>query len=342
MKGKASMELFIKGVPKAELHLHIEGALEPEMLFKMAKRNKVRIKYRTVEEVKVAYNFRNLQDFLKVYYEGTSVLRNEQDFYDLTWAYLEKAYSQKVLHAEIFFDPQAHTRRGIKFDAVITGVRKALRDGEQKFGISTRLIMCVLRDLNVESAFQTLEEALSYKDWITAIGLDSAEVGNPPSKFREIFEKALENGFLTVAHAGEEGPAEYIWEAIRLLKVSRIDHGNRAIEDKNLLVELARKRIPLTMCPISNLKLGVIKSMREHPLKKMMEMGIVVTVNSDDPAYFGGYINENYLAVQKALGLNAHQIYTLAKNSFQASFLSASEKHDMLAKLEKYAKEYAT
>ncbi|MGF3572144.1 MAG: adenosine deaminase [Candidatus Bathyarchaeia archaeon] len=342
MKGKDSMELFIKGIPKAELHLHIEGTLEPEMLFKMAKRNSVRIKYRTVEEVKAAYNFRNLQDFLNVYYEGTSVLRNEQDFYDLTWAYLEKACSQNVLHTEIFFDPQAHTRRGIKFDTVITGVRRALRDGEQKLGISTRLIMCILRDLNVESAFQTLEEALSYKDWITAIGLNSAEVGHPPSKFQKVFEKALENGFLTVAHAGEEGPAEYIWEAIRLLKVSRIDHGNRAVEDENLLRELARKGIPLTMCPISNLKLGVIKNMEGHPLKKIMEMGIVVTVNSDDPAYFGGYINENYLAVQKALGLNAHQICTLARNSFQASFLSRSEKHDMLMKLEKYAKEYAT
>ncbi|MEM3783433.1 MAG: adenosine deaminase [Candidatus Bathyarchaeia archaeon] len=342
MKGKSSTELLIKAIPKAELHLHIEGALEPEMLFEIAKRNKVRVKYRTVEEVKAAYNFRNLQDFLNVYYEGTSVLRNEQDFYDLTWAYLEKARSQNVLHTEIFFDPQAHTRRGIKFDTVITGIKRALQDGEQKLGISTRLIMCILRDLDVESAFQTLEEALSYKGWITAIGLDSAEVWNPPSKFQKVFEKALENGFLTVAHAGEEGPAEYIWEATKLLKVSRIDHGNHAIEDENLLRELARKKIPLTMCPISNLKLGVIKNMKEHPLRKMMELGIVVTVNSDDPAYFGGYINENYLAVQKALGLDAHQICTLARNSFQASFLSKSEKNNMLAKLENYAKEYAT
>lgn len=340
LEGKASMELFIKGIPKAELHLHIEGTLEPEMLFEMAKRNKVKIKYRTVEEVKAAYNFRNLQDFLNVYYEGTSLLRNEQDFYELTWAYLAKANSQNVLHTEIFFDPQAHTRRGIKFDTVITGIARALHEGKQKLGISTKLIMCILRDLDVESAFKTLEEALSYKGWITAVGLDSAEVGNPPSKFQKVFEKALENGFLTVAHAGEEGPAGYIWEAIRLLKVSRIDHGNHAVEDESLLEELARKRIPLTMCPISNLKLGVVKSVKEHPLKKMMGRGIVVTVNSDDPAYFGGYINENYLAVQKALGLNAQQICLLARNSFQASFLSESEKHGMMAKLENYMKEW--
>jgi len=342
MKGKNvnSMESFIKGTPKAELHLHIEGTLEPEMMFRIAKRNGVKIRYKTVEEVKAAYSFRNLQDFLNAYYEGTSVLQKEEDFYELTLAYLEKACSQKVLHAEVFFDPQAHTRRGLKFETVITGIRKALCEAEQKLGISTRLIMCILRDLDVESAFKTLEEALSYKDWITAIGLDSAEAGNPPSKFQKVFEKALQKGFLTVAHAGEEGPVAYIWEAIKLLKVSRVDHGNQAIEDEELLGELARKRIPLTMCPLSNLRLGVVKSLEMHPLKKMMEKGVVVTVNSDDPAYFGGYINENFLAIQKALGLDKHQIFELAKNSFQASFLGEHEKREMMAKLEKYAKEH--
>jgi adenosine deaminase len=342
MKGKTInlMESFIKGIPKAELHLHIEGTLEPEMMFKIAKRNCIKIRYKTVEEVMAAYSFRNLQDFLNVYYEGTGVLRSEQDFYELTWAYLEKACSQNILHAEVFFDPQAHTRRGLKFETVITGIRKALREAEQKLGISTRLIMCILRDLDVESALKTLEEALSYKDWITAIGLDSAEVGNPPSKFQKVFEKALQEGFLTVAHAGEEGPAAYIWEAVKLLKVSRVDHGNHAIDDEELLRELARRRIPLTMCPLSNLKLDVVKSLEEHPLKRMLEKGVVVTVNSDDPAYFGGYINENFLAVQKALGLDKHQIFELAKNSFQASFLGGHEKREMMAKLEKYAKEH--
>jgi adenosine deaminase len=339
MIGENAIELFIRGIPKAELHLHVEGTLEPEMMLNVAKRNNIRIKYETVEEVRAAYRFRNLQDFLEIYYQGTRVLQNEQDFYDLTWAYLEKARSQNVLHAEIFFDPQAHTRRGIKFDTVITGIGRALLEAEQKLGISTRLIMCFLRDLDVESAFKTLEEALPYKEWITAIGLDSAEMGNPPSKFKRVFETALEKGFLTVAHAGEEGPAEYVWEAIKLLKVSRIDHGNHSLDDKDLMEELARKRIPLTMCPLSNLKLGVIKSMKEHPLKKMMDMGILVTVNSDDPAYFGGYINENYLAVQEALNLNIRQICELARNSFQASFLSETEKLKMMKKLEEYVEE---
>ncbi|MEM2952913.1 MAG: adenosine deaminase [Candidatus Bathyarchaeia archaeon] len=333
------MESFIRGIPKAELHLHIEGTLEPEMMFHIAKRNRVKIKYKTIEETKRAYNFKNLQSFLNVYYQGTKVLQTEEDFYDLTWAYLEKAHSQNILHTEIFFDPQAHTRRGIKFDSVITGVRRALRNAEQNLGISTRLILCFLRDLNVESAFKTLEEAISYKEWITAVGLDSAEIGNPPSKFQKVFEKALDEGFLTVAHAGEEGPAEYIWEAIRLLKVSRIDHGNSAINDEDLVRELARRKIPLTMCPISNLKLGVVKSMKEHPLKKMMEKGLIVTVNSDDPAYFGGYINDNYLMVQKAFNLNAQQLGELAKKSFYASFLDESKKQEMAAKVEKYLEE---
>ncbi|MEM2249108.1 MAG: adenosine deaminase [Candidatus Bathyarchaeia archaeon] len=336
MRDKNSLETLIREIPKAELHLHIEGTLEPEMIIEIARRNSIQPKYGNVEEARKAYNFRNLQDFLDVYYEGVKVLQKEQDFYDLTWAYLERARSQNVLHVEVFFDPQAHTRRGIKFDVVVTGIHKALKDGEKKLGISTKLIMCFLRDLDVDSAFKTLEEALPYKDWIVAVGLDSAEVGNPPSKFQKVFEKAIDEGFLTVAHAGEEGPAEYVWEAIKLLKVSRIDHGNHALDDENLVKELARQKIPLTLCPLSNLKLGVVKSMKEHPLRKMFDKGLLVTVNSDDPAYFGGYINENYIAVQRALRLDAHHIFELAKNSFQASFLSEQKKQEMLARLESF------
>jgi adenosine deaminase len=330
------IESYIRGIPKAELHLHIEGTLEPELMFRIARRNNVRIKYKTPEEVRAAYRFRNLEDFLRLYYEGVNVLLEEQDFYDLTLAYLEKAHSQNVRHTEIFFDPQAHTRRGIKFETVISGIHKALDDGKRRFGISSRLIMCFLRDLDVESALNTLEEALSYKDWITAVGLDSAEVNNPPSKFKRVFERALDEGFLAVAHAGEEGPPEYVWEAIDLLKVSRIDHGIRALEDQKLVKELAKRRIPLTLCPLSNLKLGVVKSLEDYPLKRMMEEGLVVTVNSDDPAYFGGYVNENYLALQKSLKLDARQIYQLAENSFMASFLSSAEKERILSDLRKY------
>ncbi|MEM4713454.1 MAG: adenosine deaminase [Candidatus Bathyarchaeia archaeon] len=335
MRDKNSLEMLIREIPKAELHLHIEGTLEPKMMIEIARRNDAKPKYGSVEEARAAYNFRNLQDFLDVYYEGVKVLQKEQDFYDLTWAYLEKARSQNVLHAEVFFDPQAHMRRDVKFDTVIRGIYKALRDGEKRLEVSTKLIMCFLRDLSVDSALETLEEALSYKDWIVAVGLDSSEIGNPPSKFQKVFERAMEEGFLTVAHAGEEGPTEYVWEAISLLKVSRIDHGNHALEDEDLVRELARQKIPLTLCPLSNLKLGVIRSMEEHPLKKMLDKGLLVTVNSDDPAYFGGYINENYIAVQKALGLNAQQIYKLARNSFQASFLSEHEKQAMFTRLEK-------
>lgn len=330
------IERFIKGVPKAELHLHIEGTLEPDMMFKIAEKNNVKLRYRTVDEVKRAYVFRNLSEFLRVYYDGVSVLLYEEDFYALTWAYLEKAHRQNVIHAEIFFDPQAHTRRGVPFDTVISGVHKALEDAERRLGISSRLIMCFLRDLPPEDAFKTLREALAYRDWIAAVGLDSAEVGNPPSKFRKVFEEALKEGFLTVAHAGEEGPADYVWEALQLLKVSRIDHGNRAVEDPELIAELARRRIPLTLCPLSNLKLGVVKRLEEHPLKFMMERGLLVTVNSDDPAYFGGYVNENYMAIQNALGLTLDQIVTLAKNSFEASFLNEGEKAKRISQVEEY------
>lgn len=338
MRKEISIEDFIKGIPKAELHLHIEGTFEPELMFKIARRNNSRIKYKSVEEIREAYRFRNLQDFLDIYYEGAGILTEEEDFYDLTMAYLEKTASQNVLHSEIFFDPQTHTGRGIKFSTVISGIHKALEDAEDKFGISTGLIMCFLRDLDESAAMKTLEEALPFKDRIMGVGLDSAETGNPPSKFQEVFTRAREAGFLTVAHGGEEGPAKYIWEALELLKVSRIDHGNHCLDDDKLTEELICRRIPLTVCPLSNLRLKVINRMEEHPLRRMMERGLLVTVNSDDPAYFGGYINENYLAITKALNLTANDIYKLAMNSFEASFLEEGMKDKMLARVREYKK----
>jgi adenosine deaminase len=336
MRKEMSVEDFINGIPKAELHLHIEGTFEPELMFKIAMRNNVRIKYRSVEEIREAYRFNNLQDFLDIYYEGAGILTEEEDFYDLTMAYLKKAASQNVLHSEIFFDPQTHTGRGIKFSTVINGIHKALEDADDKFGISTGLIMCFLRDLDGSAAMKTLEEALPYRDRIIAVGLDSAETGNPPSKFQEVFTRAREAGFLTVAHGGEEGPAKYIWEALELLKVSRIDHGNHCLDDDKLTEELIRRRIPLTVCPLSNLRLKVTGRLEEHPLRRMMERGLLVTVNSDDPAYFGGYINENYLAITNALNLTANDIYTLAMNSFEASFLEEGKKDKMFARVREY------
>ncbi len=336
----ASIESFIKNIPKAELHVHIEGTFEPELMFEIAKRNDIAIRYKSIEKLREAYDFRNLQDFLNIYYEGAGVLVYEKDFYDLTWAYLKKIHSQNVLHTEIFFDPQTHTDRGISFSTVINGIYRALKDAEDKMGISGRLIMCFLRHLSEESAMQTLEIALPYKNRITAVGLDSSEKGNPPSKFKEVFDRARHEGFLTVAHAGEEGPASYVWEALDLLKVSRIDHSNNALDDKDLVRELARRQIPLTVCPLSNVKLSVVDAIKNHPLKKMMEKGLFVTVNSDDPAYFGGYIAENYLAVQKALNLTKEDIYTLAKNSFRASFLEEPEKQRLLTRLEEFVRQW--
>ncbi len=325
---------YIKSIPKAELHVHIEGTLEPELLFKLAARNKIRLKYNSVEELRKAYNFHNLQSFLNIYYEGAGVLQTEADFYDLTLAHLEKARSQNVLHTEIFFDPQTHTSRGIAFETVITGIKKALDDGKQKLDISSGLILCFLRHLSEEEAFKTLHEALPYKHLLLGVGLDSSEKGHPPSKFRNVFAEALKEGLLTVAHAGEEGPAEYVREAVDLLKISRIDHGNNSLNDNALLQELAEKRIPLTVCPLSNLKLKVVTDMRNHPLKKMLDAGLFVTINSDDPAYFGGYVNENFQTVAENLNLTKKDIYLLAKNSFEASFVSQTEKHAFLEKLE--------
>ena len=334
-----SIEDFIEGIPKAELHLHIEGTFEPELMFEIAKRNNKKIKYNSVEEIKKAYNFSNLQDFLDIYYEGAAVLIEEQDFYDMTWAYLEKVHSQNVIHTEIFFDPQTHTDRDIKFETVIKGIHRALEDGQKKLGISSKIIMCFLRHLDEEAAIKTLNEAIKYKELITAVGLDSSEVGNPPSKFQKVFEQALEQGFLTVAHAGEEGPAEYVWEALNLLKVSRVDHGNHSLDDEKLVEELVDRKIPLTVCPLSNLKLRVIEDLKEHPLKDMLQKGLLVTINSDDPSYFGGYVNDNYLAITDALNLIKEEVYQLAKNSFNASFLDKESKKEMIKKVDKYYQE---
>jgi adenosine deaminase len=331
---------FIKGIPKAELHLHIEGTFEPELMFAIAKRNNISIPYASVDEVKKAYKFNNLQEFLDIYYAGASVLIHEQDFYDLTYAYLTKVHAQNVVHTEIFFDPQTHTERGVSFETVITGIRRAMEDGLRNYGISYKLIMSYLRHLSEESAFETLKHALPFRDWITAVGLDSSEVGNPPSKFERVFDASLKEGFLTVAHAGEEGPSSYIHEALELIHVSRIDHGNRCLDDSALVEKLAQMQMPLTLCPLSNLELKVIHDMRDYPLKKMMDHGLLVTLNSDDPAYFGGYMNENFEAVANAIDLNYDQIAKLCANAFEASFLSKEQKLIHQQSISEYSKHF--
>ena len=334
-----SLDSFIAGLPKAELHLHIEGTLEPELMFALAARNEVALPYGSVDELRAAYDFGNLQDFLDLYYQGTAVLQTERDFYDLTYAYLEKARADNVLHAEIFFDPQAHTDRGVPFAAVIDGIERACRDAEATLGISSKLIMCFLRHLDQAAARKTLDQALPYKHRIVAVGLDSSEVGHPPSKFRQVFARARDAGFLAVAHAGEEGPAEYVREALDLLRVRRVDHGNRALDDPALVNRLAAEGMPLTVCPLSNLKLCVVDDMANHPLKRMLDLGLAVTVNSDDPAYFGGYVNANYRAVQQALDLGRDDLATLARNSFEASFLEPAEIAALNGKLGAYLAE---
>ncbi len=325
---------YIRLIPKAELHLHIEGSLEPELMFAMAEKNDVSIKYKSEDELRAAYNFNNLQEFLDIYYAGADVLLTEEDFYDLTFAYLKKIHTENVLHTEIFFDPQTHTVRGVPFDTVVKGITRALDDGKEQLGISSHLIMCFLRHLDERSAQETLDYALDYKDKIIGVGLDSSEVGNPPSKFVNVFKRAQEEGFLTVAHAGEEGPAEYVWEAINLLNVERIDHGVQSINDKELVAELVKKQMPLTVCPLSNLKLKVVSDLKDLPLKRMMDKNMMVTINSDDPSYFGGYVNQNYLEVASALNLTKDDILLLAKNSFNASFLTDDEKKHYLDKVD--------
>jgi adenosine deaminase len=334
----AGMEAFIRGLPKAELHLHIEGTLEPEMVFALARKHGVKLAYASVEALRKAYDFHNLQSFLDIYYAGADVLRDEEDFYRMTAAYLAKVHDQGAVHVEIFFDPQTHTDRGIAFATVLNGICRALDEAHASSGMTSRLIMCFLRHLSAESAMRTLEQALPRKDRICAVGLDSSEVGHPPSKFSAVFRRAREQGFLTVAHAGEEGPPEYIYEALDDLKVSRIDHGVRSEEDAALCRRLAAENMPLTVCPLSNVRLAVVKRIEDHNLKRLLDMGLRVTVNSDDPAYFGGYLLENFLAVQRGLGLTRADIVQLAGNSIAASFLPDADKRNWLERIAQYAK----
>jgi adenosine deaminase len=322
----------LAALPKAELHLHIEGTFEPELIFEIAERNRMALSYPSVGALRRAYEFTGLQSFLHLYYDAMAVLRTEQDFADLAAAYLSRAREQGVVHAEIFFDPQAHTSRGIPYEVVLDGLWSALRDGERRYGISTKLILCFLRDMTAESAMATLETALRYhRDRIGAVGLDSAEVGHPPVKFRNVFDRARAEGLLTVAHAGEEGPPEYVWEALDVLKVSRIDHGVRSLEDPKLVARLRDEKIPLTVCPFSNLKLRVVDTLRDHPLARMLELGLHATVNSDDPAYFGGYVGDNLAETARALALDDAALVTLARNSFTASFIDGATRDRYLA-----------
>ncbi|KFL34079.1 MULTISPECIES: adenosine deaminase [unclassified Sulfurospirillum] len=320
------MKELIAKLPKAELHLHIEGTLEPELMFALAQKNNIKLPYQNIEEIKRAYNFTSLQSFLDIYYAGANVLVNESDFFDLTWAYLLTCKAQNVVHVEIFFDPQTHTARGIAFKTVVDGITKALLKGEIELGISSFLIMSFLRHLSEAEAFETLEQSLPFKDKIIGVGLDSSEVGHPPSKFERVFAACANVGYTIVAHAGEEGDSSYIWEAINLLHVTRIDHGIRCDEDETLVDFLIEKQIPLTVCPLSNVKLRAVSSMREHNIITLLRQGVLVTINSDDPAYFGGYINENYEAVATSLHVTKEELKTLAQNSFKASFLSEVKK----------------
>jgi len=330
------MKDLIAKLPKAELHLHIEGSLEPELMFSLAQKNTISLPYKTIEEVKHAYNFTSLQSFLDIYYAGANVLINESDFFDLTWAYLLRCHAQNICHTEIFFDPQTHTSRGIAFKTVIDGITKALQKGEQELGISSFLIMCFLRHLSEENAFETLKASLPFKDKIIGVGLDSSEVGHPPSKFQRLFVECKKVGYKIVAHAGEEGDSSYIWEAINLLQVERIDHGIRCDEDASLVKLLIEKQIPLTVCPLSNVKLRAVKNMQEHNILKLLRQGVLVTVNSDDPAYFGGYVNENYEAICDNLDLSKEELKTLASNSFKASFLSDERKKHFINQISQY------
>jgi|SRR5579863_178421 len=330
-------EAFIRGIPKAELHLHIEGTLEPEMVFELARKHGLPLRYPSVDALREAYRFDNLQSFLDVYYAGAAVLRDESDFHALTSAYLERAHADGVVHTEVFFDPQTHTARGVPLDAVIRGIDGGLTEGQARLGITHRLILCFLRHLSAADAMATLEAALPYQELIAAVGLDSAEAGNPPAKFAAVFARARGAGFLTVAHAGEEGPPQYISEALDLLHVRRVDHGVRCEEDDALVARLARERMPLTVCPLSNVKLGVFARMQDHNLKRLLERGLCVTVNSDDPAYFGGYVAENYLAAARALGLSRADVTQLAGNSIEASLLPDATKREWQVKIRAFA-----
>ena len=328
------LQTLIAGLPKAELHLHIEGSLEPELAFALARRNGVRLPYPSVDALRAAYAFTNLQSFLDIYYQGMSVLLHEQDFYDLAWAYLEKAKRQNVVHTEIFFDPQGHTSRGVAISTVINGLSRALADAETQLGITSKLILCFLRDLDEDDALRTFDAALPFREKIAGVGLDSSEVGHPPRKFERVFRRAREHGFHAVAHAGEEGPPEYVWEALDVLGVERIDHGVRSLEDPALVRRLRDDRIPLTVCPLSNVKLRVFETLDKHPLRRMLDAGLVATVNSDDPAYFGGYIEENFRKASGALDLGKRELSELARNALRGSFLAEEVKRDLLDRLE--------
>jgi adenosine deaminase len=332
----AAESSFARDLPKAELHLHIEGTLEPELMFELAGRNGVPLPYGSVDELRRAYVFSDLQSFLDIYYAGCRVLLSERDFYDLTSAYLTRAARQGVRHAEIFFDPQTHTGRGVPFETVITGIHRALETGRDQLQISSGLICCFLRHLSEEAALETLSQARPYRDWLLGVGLDSSEVGNPPSKFRAVYDRARELGLRPVAHAGEEGPPAYIWEALDLLGVQRIDHGVRCAEDARLVGRLVEERTPLTVCPLSNVRLRVFSTLAQHNLRQLLDLGLLVTVNSDDPAYFGGYVGDNFEASAGALGLGREQLVTLARNSFTASFLPDDQKRAYLAAVDEF------
>ncbi len=332
-----TIEELIDGIPKAELHLHIEGTLEPELMFEIAARNDVALRFGSVDEVRAAYEFDNLQSFLDIYYEGASCLLKEQDFYDLTMAYLRRVAADNVIHTEIFFDPQAHTDRGVAFETVIDGIWWALEDGQRDLGMSSRVIMCFLRHLSAEAAIATLEQSLPHRDRIVGVGLDSSEVGNPPSKFAAVFDRAREEGFIPVAHAGEEGPPAYIHEALDLLGAVRIDHGVRCDEDPELVDRLRREQVPLTVCPLSNVKLRVFDAMADHNIKRLLDAGLCVTANSDDPAYFGGYMNANLRAMAAELQLEPADIVRLVRNSFVASFLDEDVMADYLRRVDDFA-----
>ena len=325
---------LIKKLPKAELHLHIEGSLEPELMFRLAKKNKVEIPYKDIEEVRNAYNFTNLQTFLDIYYAGANVLLTKSDFYDLTWEYILKCVEDNVIHTEIFFDPQTHTDRGVPFEAVIMGIKEALADAKAKYGITSCIIMCFLRHLSQEEAFETLEQALAYKDDIIGVGLDSSELGNPPSKFKEVFKKAKEEGFKLVAHAGEEADFSYIYEALDLLNINRIDHGVQSIKSPELMQRLKDEQMPLTVCPNSNIELRVFDTYKEHNIKELLDYGLNISVNSDDPSYFKGYVNQNFINLCENLPMTEEDIVTLVKNSFKSAFISDELKDAYLARVD--------
>lgn len=334
------MKDLIKALPKAELHLHIEGSLEPELMFELAKRNNIKIPYESIEEVKAAYNFTNLQSFLDIYYAGANVLITKQDFYDMTWAYMLKCKEDNIIHTEIFFDPQTHTQGGIAFDTIITGIKEALDEAKKQFGITSDIIMCFLRHLSQEEAFETLQQSLEYKDIIIGVGLDSSELGNPPKKFEEVFIKAKEEGFKLVAHAGEEGDVSYIEDALDLLQIERIDHGVQAINSEALMKRLKDEQIPLTICPNSNIELKVFENYKQHNIKELLDYGLNITVNSDDPAYFKGYMNQNFYNLCDNLPLSKEDIVKLVKNSFNSAFISDELKEEYLKQVDEVAKEF--